>query len=72
MIEREAFDDQHRRAVCKIGRGVDSCRYLTLGTAGWDCERNTAMGLILDHKAESGEMIAQGKNCEGVRPRKLV
>lgn len=32
-----AIDDEHVRAVCKIGQGHACCRYLTVGPEGWGC-----------------------------------
>lgn len=30
-------DDNHVRAICRIGQGHACCRYLTIGADGWDC-----------------------------------
>lgn len=68
MIDRAKFNDDYRKAVCRIGQGADCCRYLTLSAMGWDCERNTTLGIVLDFKAECGSITAKGQNCEGLAP----
>lgn len=61
---REAFTDEHRASVCKIGQRAACCRYLTMGPDGWDCEKQTSLRHVLD--ARVAQMTAQGDNCEGV------
>lgn len=54
------------RDVCKIGQGHDCCRYLTMGADGWNCEKHTGLGLIIDGRVSAGEMTARGDNCPGL------
>lgn len=54
--------DEHAEVVCRIGQGAECCRYLTLGPAGWSCEKFTALGIFLSVRTD---MLAQGDNCEG-------
>jgi len=52
--------------VCRIGQREACCRYLTMGAAGWNCEKLTALRATIDRKVAAGEFTAQGDNCEGV------
>lgn len=61
---REAFTDEHRTNVCRIGQRAACCRYLTVGPDGWGCEKQTSLRRVLD--ARVAQMSAQGDNCEGV------
>jgi hypothetical protein len=60
--------EDHINNVCKIGQGIDCCRYLTLGGSprGFNCEKGTGVGILLDDRVRNGQMIARGDNCPGV------
>lgn len=51
--------------ICKIGQGNDCCRYLMMGSGGWECAKGTSLQRTLDIRAEFGKMTARGDNCEG-------
>lgn len=58
-------EHEHITNVCRIGQGAACCRYLTMSTQGWGCEKHTALKRTLDRRVEVGEMNARGDNCEG-------
>ncbi len=51
--------------VCKIGKGNECCRYLVIGTKGFECMKHTSMKQLLDKRVEDKMMTARGDNCEG-------
>lgn len=51
--------------VCKMGKGYDCCRYLVLGSSGFECVKGNPMAYTLDARAEAKTMTARGDNCEG-------
>ena len=56
----------HIKEVCKIGRGAACCKYLVMGTEGFECMKaNPANKAIIDKNWELTEHVAQGDNCEG-------
>lgn len=54
----------HVKDVCKIGQGHDCCRYLVMGTKGFECAK---LQLSLRHTIDGRvhKMSAQADNCEG-------
>lgn len=65
-MNRADFTDAYRSETCRIGQGHACCRYLTIGAAGWGCEKITSLKRLLDIKVAAGEMTARGDNCDGV------
>jgi len=57
--------DEDLDALCKIGQGKACCRYLVMGTGGFECIKLTSMKSTVDEKVELGEFNAQGDNCDG-------
>ena len=51
--------------VCKIGKGNECCRYLVIGSKGFECMKNTEMKPLLDKRVENKMMTARGDNCSG-------
>jgi hypothetical protein len=52
--------------VCKIGQHAACCKYLVIGTEGFECMKvNPANKNIIDRAWEQDEHVAQGDNCEG-------
>lgn len=51
--------------ICKIGQIHDCCRYLVMGTKGFECMKNTSMSTLLDKRVETETIVARGDNCEG-------
>jgi hypothetical protein len=58
-------DDDHVKTVCKIGQGEACCRYLTISSSGWSCEKLTSIGRHLDEMVVNKDIIARGDNCQG-------
>lgn len=62
----DVIEMEHVKAVCKIGAGEGKCcRYLIMGSGGFECARHTELSAAIDERADSGQMNAKGKNCEG-------
>lgn len=55
--------DEHVKNVCKIGQGAECCKYLLLGSGGFECGKLTAKETI--DKLWNSTKNAQGDNCEG-------
>ena len=54
------------KTVCKIGQLEKCCRYLLMGTKGFECGKiNPAMRKVLDDDARRASFTSQGDNCEG-------
>mgnify|MGYP001612230598 CR=1 FL=1 len=60
-----AIAHEHVKTVCRPGYNAQTCRYLTLGASGWDCEKLTSLGVVRDERVRVGPMNAQSDNCEG-------
>lgn len=57
--------NEHVRNVCKIGQGNECCRYMVLGTQGFECVKNTDMKAYLDARVAMETMVARADNCPG-------
>ena len=51
--------------VCKMGQGVDCCRYLICGGNGFECAKTTSLKDIIDTRVN--QMNAKSDNCGGVK-----
>ena len=51
--------------VCKAGQGNACCRYLVIGTRGFECVRDTEMKAYLDARVAMEMMVARADNCNG-------
>jgi hypothetical protein len=56
--------DEHVKNVCKIGQGAECCKYLLLGSGGFECAKISEWKEVVD-KAWNSTKTAQGDNCEG-------
>jgi hypothetical protein len=63
--------NDHVKNVCKIGQGNTCCRYLVIGTQGFECVKNTDMKDYLDSRVAMETMVARGNNCEGKEIKEL-
>ena len=66
---RRKVTKAHCDSVCKLGAGIEACRYLGLSAAGFFCAKHTPMHQVLDQKVSENKMKAQGDNCEGIGPQ---
>jgi hypothetical protein len=57
-------DAQHVTAVCRLGSGPTTCRYLTLCGGQSKCAKSSNLMSAIDDRAS--EMTARGDNCGGV------
>lgn len=61
-----AVDLPHAKAVCKIGKGKLTCRYLTMSAKGWSCEKLNPEGRgMIDRRVARGQFVAKSINCSG-------
>ena len=61
-----AIDDiEHVRAICKVGMGIQSCRYLLMAQYGWKCAKLTRARMLIDERVATRRFQARGDNCEG-------
>lgn len=56
--------DEHIKNVCKIGQGAECCKYLLLGSGGFECGKISEWKEVVDKEWDSTK-TAQGDNCEG-------
>jgi hypothetical protein len=69
------------KGVCKIGEGAACCRYLLMGTQGFECGKHQTWQVkslagdgaenvkaLMDARVAAGTMVAQGDNCDGFLP----
>ena len=56
--------EEHVKNVCKVGKGAECCRYITMGADGWSCEKLTSLAAVIDKRAAT--MNAKGDNCAGI------
>lgn len=58
--------NEHVKTVCKIGQRAACCKYLVMGTKGFECMKiNPADKDMIDKNWANTEHVAQGDNCEG-------
>ena len=62
---------RHVETVCRIGKGADTCRYLTADERGLRCAKLHADAkVVLDHRVARQKMKARADNCDGF-PREV-
>lgn len=55
---------QYAPDLCKVGQGEKCCRYIVMGSKGFECMKiDPDMKKVLDARVNS--MGAKGDNCEG-------
>lgn len=58
--------NKYIETICKIGQGVACCRYLVVGTRGFECYKfNPKDKEVVDNNWATYKHVAQGDNCEG-------
>lgn len=63
-------DTEYAKTVCKIGMGEECCRYLTMASTGWSCEKHSDLKNYIDFRVRTNQMVSHGDNCEGKHSRK--
>lgn len=63
--ELKAVPSGHVHRVCLIGQGNACCRYLVMGSKGFECAKLSSLRRTLDTRAEAGSIVAIGDNCDG-------
>jgi hypothetical protein len=56
--------DEQLLKTCKLGQGVECCKYICCSGMGFTCEKHTLFGRLIDKKTD---MIAKGDNCGGLK-----
>lgn len=71
MEEKKLTD--HVQNVCKIGQGAACCKYLVMGTKGFECLKVTEWGKdLIDDNWVKTVHVSQGDNCDGVKDFKIL
>jgi len=52
-------------STCKPAQREKTCRYLCMGSEGFECHKKTELKAQLDERVAMNSMVAQGDNCEG-------
>jgi len=68
--ELPIIDDNWRMETCKMGKGNKCCRYLVLGTAGFECAKGSSMAPAIDSRVANGHFLSKGDNCAGYQVEK--
>lgn len=59
------------KEVCKIGQGSPCCRYLLLGSSGFECAKMSEGYKELIDRNWNETKSAQGDNCDGLNSNEL-
>jgi hypothetical protein len=51
--------------ICKIGQGADCCKYLLVGSGGFECAKAEGYKKMVDDNWNEHKS-AQGDNCDGI------
>ncbi len=62
-------DKEYPMTICKMGQGDKCCRYLGVGTKGWECFKESSLKETLDNRVQ--HMVAKSDNCKGFESEKL-
>lgn len=60
--------DDYANGTCQMGKGAQTCAYLTVTGDGWQCAKTVDMvgiKMSIDKRLQEGTMTAQGDNCDG-------
>ena len=58
----------HINSVCKMGQGASCCKYLVMGTKGFECMKTDPKNKkVIDDNWATTPHVAQGDNCEGFK-----
>jgi hypothetical protein len=63
-MSSRTIDAEHAKDVCLLGQGHECCRYLTMGSGGFQCAKKTSLRMTLDARGDT--MVARGDNCSGL------
>ena len=55
---------EHVRAICKIGQGVECCRFLVAAELGFERAKHSDLHDAIQARVEF--MTAKGDNCDGL------
>lgn len=58
-------DGDHLQQVCRPGAGSQTCAYLMLSNAGFQCAKGGVAQMYIDLRLAEGTMKAIGDNCSG-------
>jgi len=58
--------DDYAVKMCKLGKGVETCRYLIVGSGGFECGKDSEFQEQIDKNFEREIMVAMGDNCAGI------
>ena len=57
--------NEHIKNICKVGQGLNCCRYLIVAPQGFECTKYTTLRAELDFRVATGTISAQSDNCDG-------
>jgi len=58
--------NEYVKDTCKIGQQHLCCRYLVVGSKGFECVKHYKKAKdILDVRVKADSIVAQGDNCSG-------
>lgn len=58
--------DEHTEEICKVGKGNETCRYLTSSAGSFVCAKFGPLMETLNNKAKNNEMESLGDNCDSL------
>lgn len=64
-----ALSEKQQKTVCRFGRGKMECRYITSGLDGVQCQKHTALRVVIDLRVALKQKKEQGDHCPGKKHR---
>ncbi|MEK0337397.1 MAG: hypothetical protein QQN41_08190 [Nitrosopumilus sp.] len=64
--KRRQIPQAHLETVCKMEKGSQTCRYISLTEIGYVCAKKTPMKPILDKLVIQEQLGSKGDNCDGM------
>jgi hypothetical protein len=62
----KTINDNHLKKFCKIGQGVECCRYVMVGKNGFECLKNIPKAKkLIDEQIKNRSDFPKGDNCNG-------
>ena len=66
------MDMEQVQLVCRIGQEAECCRYLVMGTKGFECMKTNPLNKAVIDEAWDDSKSAQGDNCKGYKHLRFV
>jgi len=65
-MKKVKLDEKTIKEICLIGQGEITCAYISVGPDGFTCLKGTNQEGQIKRRLLTGELRAQGDNCDGL------